>query len=81
MHVLVFVNNIDISDSPAHISDSTEVLAVNESVNYLKRYVDEMGDDEGSVKWKKVEEKWFGEVWYDGEKEEDQYYLIVSVEE
>ena len=73
--VLVYVDEINLSSGPQSVSDHHEIVAVRETLGELQS-LEEVKD----VNFKLVEdERWVGEVSYDGEVEEGQFYLAFPV--
>ena len=73
--ILVYVDEINISSGPLSVSDHHEIVAVAETLGELQS-LEEVQD----VNFKLVEdERWVGEVSYDGEVEEGQYYLAFPI--
>lgn len=76
MYVLSFVDNINCSYGSNSINESVDIISVSDDVNRLKREAEDLGD----VLWEENDmNQVIGRCLYDGEVDNDQFYIIVEV--
>lgn len=77
MYVLSFVDEINCSYGPNSVSESIDIISVSDDVNVLIR---EAEADQGDVRWEENDmNQRIGYCLYDGEVDNDQFYIIVEV--